>query len=182
MAKSSALARLRSTYSAPSTSLRTASPLSHSSFDIARSFRLICARRSGHGMVQLADRLDPQLDRVAGFEETASSHAYARRGPREHEIARGERHARRQHRDLLGGVEDQLARVGILHQLAVHPQLDAQLMGIAEVARRNDPGPERAGAVEAFLAHPVVVEWRSRLGLFCLDCIRVPLIVPDALT
>src|SRR5206468_2561232 len=44
-------------------------------FDHSRSFRLICARRSGERMVQLADRLDPQLDRVTGFEETAPSHA-----------------------------------------------------------------------------------------------------------
>src|SRR2546429_6664731 len=92
MPKSSTVFSCRSTYSAPSTSLRTASPLSHSSFDIARSFLLTCARRSGERVVQLADRLDPQLDGVAGFEEPASSHAYARRGPREDEIARTERH------------------------------------------------------------------------------------------
>src|SRR6266581_5295560 len=137
MVKSSALLRLRSTYSAPSTSLRTASPLSHSSFDIARSFRLISREGSGERVVQLADLFDPQLHGVAGLEEPPSSHAHARRGPREHEIARVERHARRQHRDLLRGIEDQLARVGVLHQLAVHPQLDAELMGIAEVARRD---------------------------------------------
>src|SRR5882757_3111364 len=130
-------------------------------------------------MVQLADRLDPPPDRIAGFEETASSHAHARRGPREHEIARVERYARRQHRDLLGGVEDQLARVGVLHQLAVHPQLDPQLMGIADVDRRNDPGPERAGAVEALLADPVVMEGRSRRVLVALHRIARREIVGD---
>src|SRR5712692_10456845 len=144
MVKSSALARLRSTYSAPSTSLRTASPLSHSSFDIARSFRLISRQRSGECMVQLADRLDPQLHGVAGFEETAASHAHASGGPREHEIAGVERHARRKHRDLLGGVEDQLARMGVLHQLAVQPQPDSELMGIADVAGGNDPGDRKS--------------------------------------
>ena len=45
-------------------------------------------------MAQLADLLDPQLHGVAGLEEAAASHAHTRRGTREHEIARAERHAR----------------------------------------------------------------------------------------
>src|SRR5438093_1224587 len=76
MPKSSTVLSCFSTYSAPSTSLRTASPLSHSSFDMLDPFGLICARRSGERVVQLADCLDPQLDGVAGFEEAASSHAH----------------------------------------------------------------------------------------------------------
>src|SRR6266852_3585207 len=132
-------------------------------------------------MVQLADRFDPQLHGVAGFEETAASHAHASRSPREHEIARVERHARRKHRDLLGGVEDQPARMGVLHQLAVHPQPDSELMGIADVAGGNDPGPERARAVEAFLADPVVVEGRARRVLVALHRIARREIVRDGI-
>src|SRR5437870_13289174 len=132
--KSSPLARLRSTYSAPSTSLRTASPLSHSSFDIASILSVdFHARRSGERMVQLADLLDPQFHGVAGFEEPAPSHAHTGRSSGENEVARQESHARRQHRDLLGGIEDQLARVGVLHQLPVPPQLDSELVRITQL-------------------------------------------------
>src|SRR5215467_9286047 len=71
MVKSSAALTLRSTYSAPSTSLRTASPLSHSSLIIAVFSSL------GEGMRELADVLDPKLDGVAGLEEPAAAHAHA---------------------------------------------------------------------------------------------------------
>src|SRR5437773_12279605 len=94
MPKSSTVFSCRSTYSAPSTSLRTASPLSHSSFDMAGSFRLVARQGSDERMVQLADLLDPQLDRVTGLQKPAPPHAHARRGPREHEVARMEPHAR----------------------------------------------------------------------------------------
>src|SRR5690349_8920874 len=156
MLKSSAAFTSRSTYSAPSTSLRTARPLSHSSLIIATSFRW--SSWSGEGMGELADALDPQLDRVAGLEEPAPAYAHPRRGPGEDEIARVQGHARREHRGLLGGVEDELGGVRVLHQLAVYPQPDPELVRIAHLARRNDPGPERARAVEALLAHPVVVK------------------------
>src|SRR6266853_648434 len=159
--------------------------LAHGESLVAQFFRhcsilsLIRAERSGERTVQLADLLDPQPDGIAGFEEAAPSHAHPRGSPREHEIARVERHARRQHRDLLGGIEDQLARVGVLHQLAVHPQLDSELMRIAEVPRRDDPGPERAGTVEALLADPVVMEGRSRRVLVALHRVARRKIVRD---
>ena len=46
------------------------------------------------------------------------------------EVARLQRDARGEHRDLLGGVEDHLAGVRVLHQLVVDPELDAELVRI----------------------------------------------------
>src|SRR5271170_5220555 len=96
-----------------------------------------------HPIADLADLLDPQLHHVAGLEELATAGADARRRASEDEVARIKRHAGRQLLDLLGEVEDHVAGIGILFQYAVDPQLEPELLRIADVARRHDPRPKR---------------------------------------
>ena len=115
---------------------------------------------SGHRVAQLADAFDPELHGIAGFEEYSPRHSHAGRRSGQDEIARLEGHTRGQHRNLFGGVEDHLARVGILHERVVDPELEPEIVWIGQIIGRYDPGPQRAGAVEALLAEPIIVEGR----------------------
>src|SRR6476469_1872644 len=99
---------------------------------------------SGYLVAQRSDLFDPDLDHIAGFEELAARRADPGRRSREDEVAGMERHPARQLRDLLGQVEDHVLAVGVLFEDVVDPQLEPQILGIADVARRHDPGPERA--------------------------------------
>src|SRR5882672_1793825 len=130
-------------------------------------------------MRELADVLDPQLDGVAGLEEPAPAHADARRRAGEHQIPRMKGDARGKHRDLLGRVEDQLRGMRLLHQLAVHPQLDPERVRITDVARGHDPRAERARALEALLADPVVVKRRGGRILVALHRVSRRQVVGD---
>src|SRR5579862_4571028 len=63
-------------------------------------------------------------------------------------------------RDLLGGGEDHLARVRILLQDAIDPELDREKLRIGDLPGRDEPGPHRARAIEHLLPDPVIFEWR----------------------
>src|SRR5215510_14967717 len=140
----------------PATSLGSSLRLSGRPTYGPRSVSLIGSR--GHRVAQLADAFDPELHDVAGLEEHAPRHPHAGRRAGQDEVARLQGHARRQHRDLLGGVLDHAARAGVLHERVVDPELKRQRLRIGKLVDRNDPGPERARDVEALLAEPVVVE------------------------
>src|SRR5258706_11013062 len=119
---------------------------------------ILLLRYSGDAVLELADLLDPELDRLARSQEALARHTDARRCAGHDQIARLQRDARGEHLDLLGHREDHLVGVRILHQLAAHPKLEAELLRIADLRRRHDPRPERTRAVEALLAHPVEME------------------------
>src|SRR5262252_7917007 len=114
-----------------------------------------------HPVLELADLLDPQLDHIAGFKELAAPGAGAGGRTGENDVAGMQRHAGRQLRDLLGQGEDHLAGIGILLEHAVDPQFQPELLRIADVACRHDPGPERAGPVEGLVLGPVPLERRG---------------------
>src|SRR5882672_12864567 len=128
--------------------------------------RAISRFYSRHAVLELAYLLDPELDRLARAQETLARHADTRGRAGHDEIARLQRDARGEHLDLLGDGEDHLVGVRVLHQLAAHPELDAELLRVADLGRRHDPRPERACAVEALLAHPVEMERAGRRVLF----------------
>src|SRR5258708_33282806 len=119
---------------------------------------ILLLRYSGDAVLELADLLDPEPDRLARTQEALARHADARRRAGHDEIARLQRNARRKHLDLLGDGKDHLLAVRVLHQLAPHPELEAELLRIADFGGGHDPGSELAGAVEARLAHPVGIE------------------------
>src|SRR5438105_3913897 len=88
---------------------------------------------SGDAVLELADLLDPEPDRLARTQEALAWHADARRRAGHDEIARLQRDARRKHLDLLCDREDHLVGVRVLHQLASHPKLDAELLRITHL-------------------------------------------------
>src|SRR3974390_3115486 len=114
-----------------------------------------------HPVLDLADLLDPELDDIAGFEELAAPGADAGGRASENDVAGVQRHTGRQLRDLLSEREDHLAGVGILLEHAVDPQFETELLRIADVACRHDPGTERTGPVERLVLGPVPFERRS---------------------
>src|SRR3989442_15253439 len=116
---------------------------------------------SSHLVGQRADLLDPNLDHVAGLEEFPARRADAGRRAGENEIARMQRHPARQLRDLLGQIEDHALAVGVLFQHVVDPQLEAEILRIADIARRHDPWAERTGAVEGLVLGPIGFERRG---------------------
>src|SRR5258708_40289895 len=128
--------------------------------------RAISRFYSGHAVLELADLLDPELHRLARAQEALARHADARGRAGHDEIARLQRDARREHLDLLGDGEDHLVAVRVLHQLIPDPELEPERLRIADLRRGHDPRPERTGAVEALLAHPVEVERTDRRVLF----------------
>src|SRR6185312_2368084 len=109
---------------------------------------------------EIADLLDRDLHLIAALQELAALGADARGRSGQHHIARIERDARREMRDLLGGGEDHPARVRILLDRAIDPELDRKRLRIADLLGRNEPWPQGTGAVEIFLADPVVFEGR----------------------
>src|SRR5207249_2322647 len=106
----------------------------------------------GDAVLELADLLDPEPDRLTRAKEALARHADAGRRAGHDEIARLQRDARGKHLDLLRDREDHLLGVRVLHQLATDPQLEAELLRIAHFGGGHDPWPERARAVEALLA------------------------------
>src|SRR5579863_2192578 len=93
---------------------------------------------------EIADLLDRDLDGIAALQEFAALGAYARRRAGQYDITGIERNPRREMRDLLGRGEDHAAGVRILLQHAVDPELDRELLRVADVARRHKPRPQRA--------------------------------------
>src|SRR5258708_515313 len=124
--------------------------------------RAISRFYSRHAVLELADLLDPELHRLARAQEALARHADARGRAGHDEIARLQRDARGQHLDLLRDGEDHLVAVRILHQLIPDPQLEPELRRTADLGSWQDPRPERTGAVEAFLPHPVEVDRARR--------------------
>src|SRR5262245_18551730 len=110
---------------------------------------------------QLADLLDPNLHGIAGLKEFAAGGADAGRCAGEDQVAGMQRHTVRQLRDLLGQVEDHVLAVGILLEHVVDPELEAEILRVADLARRHDPGSERARAVEGLVLGPVSLERRG---------------------
>src|SRR3954452_14811694 len=98
--------------------------------------------RLGHLVAQRPDLFDPDLDHIAGFEELAARRPDPGRRSRQDEVAGMKRHPARQSGDLLGQVEDHVLAVGVLFEDIVDPQLEPQVLGIADVARWHDPGPD----------------------------------------
>src|SRR5260221_682911 len=141
--------------------------------------RAISRFYSRHAVLELADLLDPELHRLARAQEALARHADARGRAGHDEIARLQRDARGQHLDLLRDGEDHLVAVRILHQLIPDPQLEPELLRIADLGSWHDPRPERTGAVEAFLAHPVEVERTGRRVLLAAAGIARREVVAD---
>src|SRR4029077_12125076 len=88
-------------------------------------------RRLGdHAVLELADPLDLDPDHVARAEEPGRIHCTpdARGGAGRHRVARLEGEGRRKVLHLREAVDDQLAGVRVLPQLAIHP--GTQLEGV----------------------------------------------------
>src|SRR5579862_7073990 len=115
------------------------------------------ARRAAslaHPVLDLTDLLDPQPDHVAGLEELAAASADSGRRAGEDDVAWIKRHAVGQLLDLFGERVDHRAGVGILLEDAVDPELEPKLLRIADIARRHDPGAERARPVKSLVLGP----------------------------
>jgi hypothetical protein len=79
---------------------------------------------------------------------------------------------RHQRRDT----EDQVARIGILANLAVHPAFDVEILGIEIIAGR-DPWAHRTECIERFAQKPLLVIALAIAGgdvvddrIKCLSC------------
>src|ERR1700682_2087545 len=81
---------------------------------------------------QAPDPLDPDLHHVAGFQEFVAAGADTGRRAGQDQVARMEGEPRRQMGNLLGQVEDHLARVGILLEDIVDPQLEAEILRVRD--------------------------------------------------
>src|ERR1051326_3807278 len=103
-------------------------------------------------VAQRPDSLDLQFHDVTGSKELSAPLTDTGRCARENDVARIERHADGQLRDLFGQREDHLAGVGILLDHVVDPQLEREVLRVGDVLGRYHPRPQRTGAVEAFLA------------------------------
>src|SRR5262249_53918248 len=121
----------------------------------------VAEARSRHLIGQRSDFLDPDLDDIARLEEFPARRADPGGRAGENDVAWIKRHPARQLRDLLGQIEDHTLAVGILFEDVVHPQLEAEILWVADVARRHDPWAEWAGAVERLVLGPIGLEWRS---------------------
>src|SRR5438552_16886802 len=97
---------------------------------------------SDHRVAQLPDGLDPELHAVAGLQEQPPWHAHAGWRSRQDEIAGLEGHPRREHGDLLGGIEDHLARARVMHERVVHPELQCEFLGYGYVTVGDEPRTE----------------------------------------
>src|SRR5262249_56451703 len=118
-------------------------------------------RISGHLFGQRSAFLDSDLDHVSGLEEFPARRADPGGGAGENEVARMERHSARQLRDLLGQIEDHTLAVGVLLEDVVHPELEAEILRVADVARWHDPWAERTGALECLVLGPIGLERRG---------------------
>src|SRR5262245_31888791 len=129
---------------------------------LSKTARPAGAASLDHRVGQLSEALDPQADGVAALEKSLPANAHAGGRPGQDHVAGLQGHARGQHGDLLGRGEDHPAGMRVLHQLVVDPELQAEVLRIGHLARRHDPRPQRAGAVEALLTQPVEMERRGR--------------------
>ena len=88
------------------------------------------------------------------MQEARRLHADADTGRRSRrdQVAGIERERGREIGDLLPDIVDELACIAVLPDLAVHHGLEAEMVGIADLVRGDDPGTDRAMRVER-LAH-----------------------------
>jgi len=60
--------------------------------------------------------------------------------------------------DLLCDGENHLARMGILLDDVIDPQLDSQILRVPDLFCRQDPGPRGQAVSETLMSHPVVLK------------------------
>src|SRR3990167_4553118 len=106
------------------------------------------------GVVEGTEAFNLDADPVAVLQELHGPH---RRpdpagGAGEDEVARLQGHGLTQVLDLVPHVENQVARVGVLADLAVHQAADRERVGVRNLVGGGDPGAEGRVAVEG-LAH-----------------------------
>src|SRR3954452_8625347 len=115
-------------------------------------------RPSGEAGLELADAGDRDPHRVAALQELRRGKADANAGRRagRDEVAGLKRQPGRDRLDERRDVEDEVARVRVLAQLAVDPASDVEVLRRDLVGGR-DPRPHRAEAVERLAEEPLLV-------------------------
>src|SRR5208337_3088198 len=117
------------------------------------------ALRSDDGIGKGSDPLHRHAHRVAGFPEhrglASKSHTGRRTGGYQIPYLPGDR--LREIADQEGNLEDQVARVGILHRLAIEPEGDSQVVGIRNFIGSDNPRAGRREGVAALPAVPLFV-------------------------
>src|SRR5579864_478091 len=105
-----------------------------------------------------ADAVDLDLDDVARLQPNGglAGHADAGRSAGKDEVARLESEDLRQIGDHLANAKDQLARVRVLHRLAVQAQADAEVLRVGHLVSADQLGPYWRERVERLPGHPLL--------------------------
>ena len=115
--------------------------------------------RLGDLNLQRADAFYFAFDFIAGLEKDRryASKTDAGRSSRAYDVAGFECHAARQ--ALNGGcdIKNHIARIAILHDLAIDPANEAQLLRIRERAFVNDPRADGAKGIQRFSLEPLAM-------------------------
>jgi hypothetical protein len=114
-----------------------------------------------HRVRQCSNSLDPNAYHITGFKKVSSCHAHSSRCAGEDQIPRIQRDSGREMADLFSDGENHLTGVRVLLEDVIDPKLEAQVLRVHYLPCWYDPGADRAGPVEAFLTHPVVLERRG---------------------
>ena len=104
---------------------------------------------------QRPNSLKLDANNIAGLELQPLRVADARGRARRDDIARFQREDARSVLDDVGDLEDHLARVSVLPQLVVDPELDPEPVDVFEVRQRNRARPHRREIVAPLAVEPV---------------------------
>src|SRR5213594_4060439 len=109
-----------------------------------------CSVEISHWVPERPDTLDLDLDNISGLHEDlrVSHEAHTSRRARGDNIPDFERHDLGNVGNQIRHFENQISRVGLLHGLAVEPQLNRQSVAVSESALRHEVRSHRCERVE----------------------------------
>src|SRR6185437_5260383 len=110
---------------------------------------------------ELTNLIDANANPVARREVPTPSRTAAGRRTRGDHVSRQQCQARAEMRNLFRHGKNEIGARGVLHQLVVDPELNAEIAMVRDLIHRTYPRPDGQRAIEALLTHPVESEWRA---------------------
>ena len=107
------------------------------------------------GHAQSTYAFDLGINLVAHLQKGLLGHAYTGRRAGQQQVARVQGHDARGRGDLFCQGKNHLARMTVLLELAIDPQLERQVLRVGHGAGRHQARPQRAAGVVGLAGHPV---------------------------